>query len=175
MVSRGNCRPESGKAISRLQPLYLRALGETGARDELLLDFTANAKQMSAAVQHAWLYDISLLPVLAFGGRLEALAHLLETKLGKLSRETKEFWLGIGELSAGETMAGRARLENLRATTADALVRAEAAQRLERANEIARAPFSPAAEALAAAHRAEANGRTDASRATRARGRPPSS
>jgi rhomboid protease GluP len=132
-----------------LQPLYLRALGETGARDELFLAFTANAKQMIAAVQHAWLYDISLLPVLAFGGRLEALAHLLETKLGKLSRETKEFWLATGELAAGKTTEGRARLEILRAATSDALIRTDVSHRLGHANEIARAPISPAAEALA--------------------------
>jgi rhomboid protease GluP len=131
-----------------LQPLYLRALGETGARDELLLEFATNAKSMVASPQNAWLYDISLLPVLAFGGRFQALSDLLQTKLRKLSRDTKEFWLGIGELAAGETMAGRARLENLSATTRDALIRAEAAHRLERLDEMVHAPLSPSTDAL---------------------------
>ena len=131
-----------------LQPIYLRALGETGARDELLLEFTTNLKSMSAAPEHVWLFDIGLLPVLAFGGRLQALSNLLETKLRKLSRDTKEFWIGTGELAAGEVMAGRARLEKLHAATADALIRADAAQRLERVNEIAPASLSPASEAL---------------------------
>jgi len=131
-----------------LQPLYLRALGETGARNELLLEFATNAKSTSAAPQHARLYDISLLHVLAFGGRVRALANLLETSLRKLSRDTKEFWVGIGELGAGEVTTGRARLEKLQATTGDALLRAEAAHGLERANEIAHASLSPAAAAL---------------------------
>ena len=131
-----------------LQPLYLRALGETGARDELVLSFMTNAKSLRSAPQNVWLYDVSLLPVLAFGGRLQALSNLLETKLRGLSRDAREYWVAIGQLGAGETMAGRTRLEKLRATTGDALIRAEAAHRLERVNEIAHTPFSPATLAL---------------------------
>jgi rhomboid protease GluP len=145
---RGELPPGIMQTDPGLQPLYLRALGETGARDELLFEFTTNAKSTSSAPQHVWLYDISLLHVLAFGGRLRALSNLLETSLRKLSRDTKEFWIGIGELGAGETIAGRARLEKLQATTGDALLRAEAAHCLKRANEIAHAPLSPAAAAL---------------------------
>ena len=37
-----------------LQPLYLRALGETGAREELLREFTTNAKGSTAAAA-TWL------------------------------------------------------------------------------------------------------------------------
>jgi rhomboid protease GluP len=131
-----------------LQPLYLRALGETGARDELLLDFTTNARSMNSAAEEVGLYYLSLLPVLAFTGRLRSFSHLLETKLRKFSRDTKEFWIGIGELAAGETTAGRARLEKLGATTSDALIRADAAHRLERVNEIAPTPLAPASAAL---------------------------
>jgi rhomboid protease GluP len=131
-----------------LQPLYLRALGETGARDELLLAFTTNASIVKGEPQNPWLYDISLLPVLAFGGRLQALSNLFETRLRKLSRETKEFWIGTGELAADRIEAGRARLEKLRATSVDALIRAEAAHRLERINNMALAPLSPVTDAL---------------------------
>lgn len=145
---RGELPPGIMKTDFALQPLYLRALGETGARDELLCEFTTTAKSVSAAPEHVWLYDVSLLPVLAFAGHLQALSNLLETKLRKLSRDTKEFWIGTGELAAGETLAGRARLEKLHATTSDALVRAETAQRLERASEFALAPLSPATDAL---------------------------
>jgi rhomboid protease GluP len=145
---RGELPPGLMQTDLALQPLHLRALGETGARDELLLEFTTNAQGMSAAPQHAWLYDVSLLVALAFGGRREALSNLLETKLRKFSRDTKEFWIGICELAAGESMAGRARLEKLRATAGDALIRADAAYRLERVNEIASTPLSPAAAAL---------------------------
>jgi membrane associated rhomboid family serine protease len=131
-----------------LQPLYLRALGETGARDELLLEFITNAKSVSSAPPQAWLYDISLLPVLAFGGRVQGLSNLLETQLCKLPRDTKEFWLGVAEVAAGETVAGRTRLEKLRIATGDALIRADATHLLERANDIALAPLSPATAAL---------------------------
>ncbi len=131
-----------------LQPLYLRALGETGSRDELFRDFAANARSLSPEAEEVGLYDLGLLPVLAFAGRLRALSSLLETKLAKVSRDTKEFWIGTGELAAGEATAGRSRLENLRATTGDALIRAETASRLEHANAIAPAPLSPASAAL---------------------------
>jgi len=145
---RGELPPGIMQTDFALQPLCLRALGETGARDELLFEFTSNARSMNAAAEEAGLYDLGLLPVLAFSGRLRALSSLFDTKLRKFSRGTKEFWTAIAELAAGETMAGRARLEKLRATTGDALVRADAARRLERVNEIAPAPLAPAAVAL---------------------------
>jgi rhomboid protease GluP len=138
--------PRTTQTDFALLPLYLRALGETGARDELLLEFTRNAKGLGSSPQHAWLHDLSLLPVLAFGGRLQALLNLLETRLRKLSHDTREFWIATGELAAGQTIAGRARLEKLRATTDDALIRAETEHRLARAGEIV--PLSPASDAL---------------------------
>lgn len=145
---RGDLPPGIMQTDFALQPLYLRALGETGARDELLLEFTTNARSMISTPQQVWLYDVSLLPVLAFGGRLRALSNLLETNLRKISRDTKEFWIGTGEIAAGETETGRARLENLRTTTNDGLARAEAARRLEHANEIMHTPLSSATDAL---------------------------
>jgi rhomboid protease GluP len=144
----GELPPEILVTDFALQPIYLRALGEAGTRDKLLLEFTRHAGSMTAAAEEIGLYDLSLLPVLAFGGRLRALSNLLETKLRKLPRDTKEFWIGTSELAAGEVKAGRARLENLHAATGDGLIRAEAASRLERANEIAPAPLSPAAATL---------------------------
>jgi len=141
--------PETKQTDPALQLLYLRALGETGARDELFLEFTRNAQNLGSAPQHVWLYDVSLLSVLAFSGRLQALSQLLETRLRKLSRDMSEFWIATGELATGETIAGRARLEKLRATTGDALIRAEAVHRLEQANEIiAQAPLSLEAATL---------------------------
>lgn len=145
--SRAEVPPGIMQTDFALQPIRLRALGEIGARDELLLEFTSNARTMNAAAEEAGLYDLSLLPVLAFTGRVRALAHLLETRLRKFSRDLKEFWLGTAELAAGETAGGRARLEELRATTGDALMRAETTRRLERPNEIA-PPLSPAAADL---------------------------
>ncbi len=145
---RGELPPGLMQTDIGLQPLYLRALGETGARDQLLLDFATNTKSMNARPDQVWLNDISLLPVLAFGGRVQALSNLLETKLRKLSRDTKEFWIGTSELAAGETVAGRARLEKLQVTTSDVLVRAEAVHRLAHVSDIAPTPLSAAADAL---------------------------
>jgi rhomboid protease GluP len=144
---RGELPPGIMQSDVALLPLYLRALGETGARDELLHEFATNTKSANSAPEQVWLHDVSLLPVLAFGGRLQGLSNLLETKLRKLSRDTKEFWIGTGELAAGNAMAGRARLEKLRATTPDGLMRAEAAHRLKRVNEIMDTPLSPASAA----------------------------
>jgi rhomboid protease GluP len=145
---RGELPPGIMQTDFALQPLYLRALGETGGRDELLLEFTTNARSMIAAPQQVWLYDVSLLPVLAFGGRLRALSNLLETNLRKISPDTKEFWIATGEIVAGEKEAGRARLENLRARTNDGLARAEAAYRLKHADEIVHPSLSPVTDAL---------------------------
>jgi rhomboid protease GluP len=145
---RGELPPGIMETDFALQPISLRALGESGERDELLLKFTTYTRSMNPAAEEVGLYDLSLLPVLAFAGRLRGLSNLFETKLRKLSRDTKEFWIGTAELAAGETMAGRTRLEKLHATTSDALIRADAARRLERADEIAPALLSPAATAL---------------------------
>ena len=131
-----------------LRPHYLRALGETSARDELVLEFAGNARSMGAGPQPVLLYEVTLLLVLAFGGRLQALSKLLETRFRKLSRDTKEFWIGIGQMAAGQTTAGRARLEKLCAATDDALIRADTAHHLERKNEIAPTPLLPASAAL---------------------------
>jgi len=131
-----------------LQPLYLRALGETGARDELLFEFTTNAKRSSSRAPVSPRARSSLLAVLAFGGRVLALSNFLQTNRHKLSRDTKEFWLGTAELAAGEMQAGRARLENLRVRTRDGLIRAETSDRLACAHKIAAAPLPPASDAL---------------------------
>jgi rhomboid protease GluP len=145
---RGELPPGIMQTDWALQPLYLRALGETGARDELLRELTTHARSSDSAPEHVWPFEISLLVVLSFLGRLQSLSKLLETRLGKLPRETKEFWIGTGELVAGETAAGYARLEKLRANARDALIRAESARRLERVNELAPAPPSSASDGL---------------------------
>ena len=129
-------------------PLYLRALGETGARDQLLLEFAANAGSIASEPQQFFSYDLSLMLVLAFSGRIEALSKLFETKLRKLSAETKEFWLATGQITAGQINMGQTALEKLRASATDAMIRADAADRLTRINEIVQPPLSPAADAL---------------------------
>src|SRR5436305_488516 len=57
-----------------LMPLYLRALGECGMRDELVLEFGTMLAVISPSQQPAWSYQASLCAVLAFCGRLGARA-----------------------------------------------------------------------------------------------------
>ena len=129
-----------------LLSLYLRALGETGARDELVLEFATLLATTTPAQQPAGSYHASLLMALALCGRLPALAR--QRSLRKLPRDLREFWLGTGELAAGEIPAGRARLEKLQTLTADHLLRAEIAQRLDGGNGMAEMPLSPPSVAL---------------------------
>jgi rhomboid protease GluP len=129
-----------------LIPLYLRALGETGADEELVLEFATMLSSANPIQQPAWSYDSSLPVVLAFCGRLHSPARL--RRIRKLPYDLLEFWVGTSELAAGEISAGRARLEKLQAVTTDKLLQADIAQRLSTAGAVADAPLSPPSFAL---------------------------
>lgn len=143
-------RSELPPAIRRndyaLMPVYLRALGETGARDELLLEFANTLTETHPAHQPAWSYHSCLVVVLAFCGRLAASGEL--ARIRKLPRELREFWLGTSELAGGEISASRARLEKLQRVTADDVLRSEIAQRLAGADALPGTPLSPPGFAL---------------------------
>jgi rhomboid protease GluP len=127
-----------------LIPVYLRALGETGARDELLLEFATMAT-VNPAELPGWSYQLSLLIVLAFSGRLGSAASHRSAQ--KLSRDLREFWLGSSELASGDLSAGRARLERLRSITTDHLLQTEIGRRLDD-QRAAAVPLSPRGLAL---------------------------
>ena len=129
-----------------LLPLYLRALGETGASNELVQEFNTYSADLSSVPQYPSLYPGCLIILLAFTGRAQDLAQRFQARFGSLSADTRTFWLGTAELVAGELETGRRRLENLRATTQDAIVRGEAARRLERTNDLRNTPLAPATE-----------------------------
>jgi rhomboid protease GluP len=145
----GWIRSEVPVAIRRndyaLMPIYLRALGECGMRDELVLEFGSMLAATSPSHQPAWSYHASLRTVLAFCGRLGVRA---DPALHRLPRDLREFWLGTDELAAGEISAGRLRLEKLRNTETDQLLRSEIAHRLDAADVIANTPLSPPGVAL---------------------------
>ncbi len=113
-----------------LLPLYFRALGETGALDELVVQVAGRAPALQASAEHQATFDTSIMIMLAFCGRTEALRRLIKARLPRLHHDAKEFWIGTSERAAGDPIAGRARLEALRGATESALVRAEIAQRL---------------------------------------------
>ena len=143
-------RSELPPAVRRndfaLMPLYLRALGETGARDEILLEFAKMLSTAHPTQQPAWSYHSSLTVVLAFCGRLAARAE--RARIRTLPVELREFWLGTSELAAGEISAGRGRLEKLQAVTTDELLRSETTRRLAGAEAVADTTLSPPGFAL---------------------------
>lgn len=127
-------------------PLYMRALGETGSRDELVAEFAAKSATLSAGQPPVWHYYSSLLAVLAFCGRVESLGNLFATKLRKLPRDVQEGWIGTSEIAAGEMAAGRARLEKVLASTSDHLLRSDIAHRLQVMGNFPTEPLSPASD-----------------------------
>jgi rhomboid protease GluP len=138
--------PAVGQNDFGLVPLYLRALGEIGESDQLAPVFAAIFATANSAQAPAWSYNASLRMVFAFCGRVPALAK--QRAFSKLPGDLQEFWIGTAELAAGEIPAGSARLEKLRTTTADHLLRTEIGQRLDTAGLIAPAPLSPQSREL---------------------------
>ncbi len=125
-----------------LLPLYLRALGEIGARDEMVLQFAGRAPALLASPNHQQIFATSYMLVLAFSGRTSALLSSLENGLRRLPEHAKEFWIATSEAAAGEIGASRARLELLQRTTSDALIRQDCHDRLRRVPEL-EASLSP--------------------------------
>ncbi len=113
-----------------LLPLYLRALGETGEVDEMVREFSIRAAVLLSHPEHAAIFHACLLPVLAFCGRTGVLQNALSTAPHRLRVDVKEFWLGTSEQAAGDTVAALQRWRNLRAHSRDALIRANAEERL---------------------------------------------
>lgn len=133
-----------------LLPLYFRALGELGLRDELVLQFAGRAPMLLGSPLHQPVYVSSLAIVFAFCGRTEALVSLFESKRLRLPEETREFWIATSEGAAGDFGTARARLENLRRNTSEGLVAADATQRLARRGVLPPLPLSAPNEATIA-------------------------
>jgi rhomboid protease GluP len=129
-----------------LLPLYLRALGETAAYDDLVLQFAARTRTLLSAPQYRSVFRLSLLTAFTFCGRTAAVIRLLERGLREFPIDVKNFWIGASELAAGEVAAGIARLEKLRHETSDAMIRAAATRRLEHRD--SPAVLSPSSELI---------------------------
>jgi len=152
---RSEVPPVVRRADFALMPLYLRALGETGVRDELVLEFATMLTATGSISQPAWSYQSSFVTVLAFCGRLQQGEDRVAFR--RFPRALREFWIATNELAGGDVSAGRARLEKLQAATDDQLLLSEIAQRLPRSDIIARRPLSPPTFALL--HRIEQSDR----------------
>jgi rhomboid protease GluP len=143
---RNEVPPAARRADFALMPLYLRALGETGARDEMVLEFATLLTTAGTTSLPAWSYQSSLVTVLAFCGRLHGREN--RTTLRKFPRELREFWIATSEFAAGNSAIARTQLEKLQAATTDRLLLSEIAQRLHGLDVIARLPLSPPTFAL---------------------------
>ena len=130
-----------------LLPLYFRALGELGRRDELVMQFAGRAPMLLASPIHQHTFRAGLMIVLAFCGRTEALVRLLEREAPRLPEEAKEFWIATSEAAAGELARARMRLDRVARSASDALIRADALQRLARRGQLAPLPLAAFNEA----------------------------
>jgi rhomboid protease GluP len=129
-----------------LVPLYLRALGESGARDEMVLEFANLLSAGSRLVLPSASYHSSRLIVLSFTGRLATDEPVPAFR--RLPQSLREFWKATNELATGDVAAARVRLEKLQEVTRDRLLLSEIAQRLAGAETFGDRPLAPAAFAL---------------------------
>ncbi len=110
--------------------LYLRALGETGALDDLVRQLATHsgARTGSPRTDSAFAFNLAL--VLAFCGRTDDFVRLKRADLRQMPRARQQFWRATAELAEGKEQVGRERLEKLRTETQDALLRRSVERRL---------------------------------------------
>jgi len=121
--------------------LYFRALGETGARDDLVLQFASHNGGREASPAPDRVLSVNLAIVLAFCGRTNDFVRLMEGDLSPLPRASQQFWRATAELAEGKREVAIERLERLRAETPDALLRRSIERRLASAQPTV--PLSP--------------------------------
>jgi len=128
--------------------LYLTTLGETGALDDLVLQYVAHAQHLGSLAMSDPNYLVNLAVVLAFCGYPGELVRLYWRDLRAVSCDTQEFWLGTAALAAGQIEGGTQRLQQLRATTGDASLRSAINERMRWQSAGRPARLSPASEAI---------------------------
>ncbi len=132
------CRtPAVAPILSRdpeVLPLYFRALGETHALDELVLQLASRIQTIGGEAPEGPALQLCLLILFAFCGRPAAFVRLNQSRPGSFSAEGESFWLATCELAGGQLAAGRAQLEKLRARTKDAILQSHIAIRLRNAD-----------------------------------------
>jgi rhomboid protease GluP len=164
------CRRDiSVTAEPAIRTLYLRALGETAALDELVCQFAARNQSPESRLTNSPQFAIDLAYVLAFCGRTRDLVRLLERDLAKLARDHQQFWIATAELAEGNTSAAIHRLENLRGATRDATLQRASERRLAHAKDSSTARLSSSSQALLTCLRADTVGppKSPANRSTR--------
>ena len=113
-----------------IHSLYLRALGEIGALDDLVLEV---ASQMDLSDPDRLLSSslgYNFILALAFCGETDRLGKLLCGPLKAIPQERREFWLATAELAQGRALLARQQLEKLRFETRDVVLRRSIERRL---------------------------------------------
>lgn len=119
--------------------LYLRALGETHALNDMTRQFAARAQMATTGSPTGEALQSALLPLLAFNGHTASLVRLTERQADRWPAATAAFWIATSHLAAGEIEIGRQQLRTLLPTTTDAILRADITRRLQN-TETLRAP-----------------------------------
>ena len=125
------CRRDlSVTASPAVLALYFRALGETGALDDLvlLLRSRAETREPRLTIDLPWISNLALM--LAFSGKTNSLVRLLEGDLRRMPLDQQQFWLATAELAEGRRDAAGARLNRVRLETRDAVLRRSIDRRL---------------------------------------------
>jgi rhomboid protease GluP len=123
----------SGRANPALLALYARALGETGALDDLVVLLAAEAEAREPRLTTDVPSLLSLVIALAFSGQTGKLVRLFEQALRRMPRDQQQFWLATADLARGRRDAAGERFNRLRLETRDAILRRSIDRRLAQA------------------------------------------
>lgn len=96
----------------QLLAVLLRAYGETGDRRGMVELYRQHQQRIPRFVPAAS-RDFCRLALFAFCGQRSLIERLFAGSLAVVPAPTQEFWLAIADLAAGDTLAGRHRLEDL--------------------------------------------------------------
>ncbi|HEY2800311.1 MAG TPA: rhomboid family intramembrane serine protease [Chthoniobacterales bacterium] len=133
-----------------VRALYLRALGETGALEDLAWAFAARSQSLIPRLTISSEAAQELAYLLAFSGRTEELVRLFRGALAGLARDHKKFWIATSELAEGKTRRALERFERLRTETRDAILSRGIARRMATAREFPAPRLSPSGQKLLA-------------------------
>lgn len=128
--------------------LYFRALGETGALDELVLRLSSRAetREPRLTIDLPWVSNLAM--AAACSGKMSSVVRLLQGELRRMPLDEQQFWLATAEFAEGRRDAARERLGRLRLQTRDAVLRRSIDRRLAR--ELPAASLSATGERLLA-------------------------
>lgn len=131
-----------------IRALYLRALGETGALEDLAWSFAARSQTLEPRLTISPTHAQELLSLFAFTGQTAALSALFRGPLARLPQPYQEFWSATAELAAGRSAAATPRLSRLQGQADDAILKRSLGRRLSQAATFPRAEIAPATEKL---------------------------